>query len=351
MTSTRSAAAALLLLSLPLFGAEGLGPALKLGDTLRDLTLRGKLRSEARLRHVATDRIMFECEGALLSVTWQELPESLQAELRPLIQRERKLPPTTPTPLPRVARKVAPESEKNEAEIGKLELKPAVDFRPEMRHYGLWVKDQGTRPSCAVYAVLSSLEYQQVKMHQRAIRFNEDAVLRAVEHLTGRPALHGDSGADAGYTLVDVAEAIRRSGIDGTQDAGAEPGQKPFVPAQQRMKFGVIQHRRDGADLGALIQALNAGVSIPIALNWPYPAATHGGLIDTQDPQPNYHHAVALVGYECPTGRIEDTVFLFKNSWGVRWGSSGFGRVTYSYLLRNLHYALIAHLEETPTEE
>jgi len=39
-------------------------------------------------------------------------------------------------------------------------------------------------------------------------------------------------------------------------------------------------------------------------------------------------HAVTLVGYKSATGRIEDAVFIFKNSYGVDWGQGGYGTAT-----------------------
>jgi C1A family cysteine protease len=52
-------------------------------------------------------------------------------------------------------------------------------------------------------------------------------------------------------------------------------------------------------------------------------------------------HAVTVVGYENKTGAIADTVFVFKNSWGIRWGSGGYGYATYAYVLKNLTDAVL----------
>ena len=62
-------------------------------------------------------------------------------------------------------------------------------------------------------------------------------------------------------------------------------------------------------------------------------------------------HAVSLVGYENPTGRWEDVVYLFKNSWGPQWGSSGYGRITAPYLATNLYAALVPDWQVSPPEE
>jgi hypothetical protein len=55
-------------------------------------------------------------------------------------------------------------------------------------------------------------------------------------------------------------------------------------------------------------------------------------------------HSVALTGYD-----MEKKVFFFKNSWGSKWGSKGFGTVTFDtvdrYVVDDLNYALVSELE------
>ena len=71
-------------------------------------------------------------------------------------------------------------------------------------------------------------------------------------------------------------------------------------------------------------------------MRWPTWTGARAGYLSVQKPQPNGGHAVTVVGYENKTGAIADTVFIFKNSWGVRWGEGGYGRATYEYLTNNL---------------
>ena len=60
---------------------------------------------------------------------------------------------------------------------------------------------------------------------------------------------------------------------------------------------------------------------------------------------PGEGHAVTLVGYSSSTGRLEDTVFVFKNSWGPNWGQGGYGTVTYGYLNQHLAEAIVLEVQ------
>ncbi|MBI3885417.1 MAG: hypothetical protein HY302_06775, partial [Opitutae bacterium] len=73
------------------------------------------------------------------------------------------------------------------------------------------------------------------------------------------------------------------------------------------------------------------------------------GYLSAQKPVPGAGHAVTLVGYQTATGRIEDAVFVFKNSWGAEWGQGGYGTVTYHYLNRHLHDAVILEVQAGQT--
>jgi hypothetical protein len=48
-------------------------------------------------------------------------------------------------------------------------------------------------------------------------------------------------------------------------------------------------------------------------------------------------HSILIVGFYSPTGKDEDTVYEFLNSWGKSWGNKGYGWVT----SRALHPAAI----------
>jgi C1A family cysteine protease len=80
---------------------------------------------------------------------------------------------------------------------------------------------------------------------------------------------------------------------------------------------------------------------VPIGLGWPNYRALRNGYLSGQKPMDGQYHAVTLVGYKSSSGRIEDTVFIFKNSYGPEWGQGGYGTATYSYLNNYMDEAIL----------
>ena len=111
--------------------------------------------------------------------------------------------------------------------------------------------------------------------------------------------------------------------------------------AQTRTEGSVhfVPGRDNATRLNNIVQALNAGVPVPIGTAWPRFNNMRAALLNSQ--VPSYAHAVTLVGYRCPSGRLEDTTFIFKNSWGPDWGANGYGFATYAYLVKYLESAIL----------
>jgi len=55
-----------------------------------------------------------------------------------------------------------------------------------------------------------------------------------------------------------------------------------------------------------------------------------------------------LVGYESTNGQVDGLRFVFKNSYGIRWGTGGYGFAEIEYLRRHLYDAVV--LEMRPSD-
>lgn len=236
-----------------------------------------------------------------------------------------------------------------------------VDLRPKFFELGLNVKNQGPRPSCAVFAIVSALEYQNAVLTSQAERFSEEYLVWATYKVLHRtPAAHSEAAdedaesldaADTGFALSEVVTALRTYGIPSqaslpytfAKTPAAEPSASVIDEARNRRRVSIVSvpGRDQPTRIANLVQALDAGIPVAIGLQWPPWRTLRTGYLNQQKPAPDGRHAVTLVGYENKTGALQDTVFIFKNSWGVKWGAGGYGYVTYHYLDLNLGDAAV----------
>ena len=238
------------------------------------------------------------------------------------------------------------------------EIRPSVDLRPKFFELSLNVKNQGARPSCAVFAIVSALEYQNAQLTGQADHFSEEYLIWATAKTLNRaPRVAPLSGTDAdnpetqevvdeGFALSEVVNALRAYGIplqsslpySYARNAAADPPADVVKEARshQRVSVVALPGRDQPTRIANLIQTLNEGIPVAVGMRWPSWAGARTGYLSVQTPQPAGGHAVTMVGYENKGGAIADTVFIFKNSWGPRWGAGGYGRATYAYLANNL---------------
>ncbi len=240
------------------------------------------------------------------------------------------------------------------------EVRPLQSLQPEFIRLNLAAKNQGRRPSCAIYAIVSALEFQNAQLTGGLEKLSEEYLIWATRRSLGQTAAAavprdeaGEPLADAGYTLPSVIAALQTYGIPRYEDMPNQPGLAPdAVPAPDRALIERARARRlvfiaalPGADararVNALVHALNAGFPVPAGLRWPHENSIHAGVLAAQRPLAGAAHAVTFIGYSCPTGRLEEASFIFKNSYGPRWGQGGYGRAGWDYLSRHLLEAYV----------
>jgi C1A family cysteine protease len=255
----------------------------------------------------------------------------------------------------------------------KPEIKGEIDLRPRFFQLELGVKEQGRRPSCAVFAVVSALEYQNAEVTGQPEKLSEEYLIWATRKILNRaspstaPAISEENppadsrnatgDEDEGFSLSDVVTALRTYGIPPQSAMPDTIGRKmadigepsPDVISQARTHRRVYVHlvpgRDNAARIGNIIQALNAGVPVAIGLLWPNYRTLRAGFLSEQTPVQGAAHAVTLVGYKNPGERVEDTAFVFKNSYGPAWGEGGYGWVTCRYLQNYLLSAALLEVQ------
>ena len=247
------------------------------------------------------------------------------------------------------------------------EIRNEVDLRPRFFQLDLGVKEQGHRPSCAVFAVVSALEYQNAEAAGQAEKLSEEYLIWATRKTLNRaprPTANSESAgpdspgdADEGFSLSDVVLALRAYGIPpqsampntiGGRMADIRDPSSALIE-QARTYRRVFVHLVPGRDtatrLDNIIHALNSGVPVAIGLRWPNFHTVRSGFLSEQIPAPGSGHAVTIVGYQNTGGQVEGTTFVFKNSFGPAWGEGGYGRVTYRYLRDHLLSAALLEVQ------
>jgi len=243
------------------------------------------------------------------------------------------------------------------------EIRSEVDFRPEFSEMGIGISKQGRRPSCAIHAVVGAIELLEGRRLGEAENLSEYYLYWATLKTLGRydqyaDLVTGGEDADAGFRIPEVLQAMRTYGVPSvaetpgfgsspTGDVGDAPTESIVEAARKRS--GIRSYAVPGRDqeilLGNIVHALNAGSPVVVGMAWPYYRSIRKtAYLENQEPRPGYGHAVTLIGYRCPTGKLEDITFVFRNSWGVKWGAGGYGYAKYEYMIKNLYNA---HVIET----
>jgi hypothetical protein len=366
------------------------------GSTLESLAAGKVTYKQVRVRTISAQTAMIQHEGGIASVRLSELSPELQqrfgynpdaaaaeaekqkaaafaAEQKRKLQLEaqKKALASRVTPEPPPSSRVETTVDQLLQRLGQpAEIKDRVDLRPRYNQLGLWIKNQGMRPSCAVFAIVSSLEFQSAEITGKAERFSEEYLLWATykilnrkprpvpEQLTSRDKIPDTlEERDEGFLLSEVVTALRTYGVVprarmpnrvwAGPDDNLEPEESIIQEARatRRVAIHAIPGRDPEAVIANIIHALNAGVPVAIGLFWPDFVSPQSGFLDRQVPTKDYGHAVTLVGYKSDRGTLEDAVFTFKNSYGTEWGIDGYGTVTYRYLAENLNTAVVLEVQ------
>lgn len=339
------------------------------GARIDSLPVGSTTYHQVQVLSVNARTVMITHRGGMASIPLRDLSPEWQARFHydPAAETAADQVPRLVAPRPAVATGVKKSTAKSELVLQQFG-KPAgirleVDLRQRFLQLELGVKSQGRRPSCSIFAVVSALEFLNADSTGRTEKFSEEYLTWAVHQTVQRVAPPGGAtedaaeDADAGFSLSEVVDALRTYGIPlqstmpntfGSAISGIETP-PPAIVAEARNHQRVFVHRLPGRDnatrINNLVQALNNGVPVPVGMNWPNYRSMRTGYLSGQTPQTNIFHSVTVVGYKCPTGRIEDAVFLFKNSWGVQWGQGGYGTVTYSYLNNHLYDAILLEVQ------
>lgn len=349
-----------------LLAAAGRYDAVPAGLRWESLTVDGKKLARARVHSADTWNATIFYDTGMKRVPLAKLPAEAQ-RLLGFDPARPPAPPVTAPVAPPVSPAPGPGKPKAPAKViwtgdpvarvlmaygERPYLRKEVDLRPEFDRLGLSAKDQGESPSCSVFAVISALEYHLAQSGRLSGRLSEDfvqwATMRSLGKTKDRLEFFGNEARFSdGFALIEVTQALRCYGapqkvaMPTVFDPGADtPPEAAQREALSRCMVGAvsISGRSRREQLEQVVLALNEGLPVVVGMRWPkmtrefqitgnVPEDTAGGT--------SGGHAVVLVGYACPDGDMENAVFRFRNSYGVKWGDKGYGTVSWKYLVEH----------------
>lgn len=246
-------------------------------------------------------------------------------------------------------------------------LRP-VDLRSDFMALDIGAKNQGRQPSCAVFAIVGALEYENARVAGRIEKFSEDYLIWATRRASGRQ-LGADGGGsrgffsasydDIGFSLEEVLVALRAYGIPAAAEMPNVSGAR--MSQIQEPEASVVDsarnHRRIFSEsipgvqasvrIDNILHVLNEGVPVVVGFFWPHLRSRAQSNIRTVDGPSFGQHAVTLVGYVSDSGTREGVRFIFRNSWGSQWGVEGYGTIELGYLQRCLTSAAVVDVQPT----
>lgn len=329
--------------------------------TFDELLVGSRLYRNVVVNQITPESLIIQHSRGLAQVKLRDLSPELQSHFGYNPDREAAFKATKQSAKPVVkAHSPKPDAPSQPRALERFgtpaKMLPEVDLRPTFREFDFYVKSQGRRPSCSVFAVVSALEYENAKATGQPERLSEDYLIWATRESLGiSNATDADydpgRDGDLGFTLIEVVQALRRYGIP-TEDAmpntfgkgmaKIEPPDPLLIDdarTRRQIEALYVTGRTPGDKIENIIHLLNDGIPVVIGIGWPHSATLRNApLLSKQSAQ--YGHAVTLVGYVCESGTEEDLRFLFKNSWGPKWGIAGHGWITYEYMKKHLGSAV-----------
>lgn len=215
----------------------------------------------------------------------------------------------------------------------RAENDPALPAKVDFRQDCPPIYDQGNLGSCTAQAAGGAMQYTMMKL-----KLPDTSIRSRLFIYYNSRAAEGTIYTDSGATIRDTMKVCAKMGspVESTWPYNIsyftyQPPQKAY---DDGVKCRISEYRRVRQDLNQLKQCLAQNTPIVCGVlvysSFESPDATKTGKI----PMPGQNeevlggHAIMLVGYD-------DSInsFIFRNSWNISWGASGYGFIPYDYIV------------------
>ncbi len=202
-----------------------------------------------------------------------------------------------------------------------------VDLRPALERWGLAPREQGSRPTCSVFAFAGALEFAVARERQQGERLS-------VEFLNWSANQVQQQNADGGF-FSDLWNGFSQHGIcaEAAMPYRAKfeptrlPGEEVVSQARRALSLGLQLHwlkewnvntGLTAAELAAIKTTLYQGWPVCGGFRWPKQEVWKAGVLQLCPPAEVFDgHSVLLVGYQDDAQQPGGGVFIFLNSGGT----------------------------------
>jgi hypothetical protein len=236
-------------------------------------------------------------------------------------------------------------------------IKPMVDLRPEIERLGLAIRDQGNRGTCSVFATTFLIEYQSARAeNQKNLDLSEE-YLNWAKNRTNKTEVDGGMFTDIirgyqGFGMVPSKDMPNLPSFRAAHPDAPRPAVVAMGKKFKRFPITFIKqwNNQDGmsaAEMESTKAALKAGIPVATGIWWlqnfetvtignvpllkEYPRSENRNKNASKNPMFD-GHSIDLVGFhesnEFPGGGY----FIFRNSFGPKFGEDGYGFVSFQYI-------------------
>jgi C1A family cysteine protease len=198
-----------------------------------------------------------------------------------------------------------------------------------LRHQQTEVRDQGDRPTCAVFAVTAAHEATRGD----TVDLSEESALWSANRVSGGQPPH----ATVAHTLPGIETDGQALESDWPYGNPRHPAPPPAAAARKAARVTPGPWRQLG-DLrpAALEQTLRGGEAVILTVAYvrdAWATARQDGFVDAP-PGQRVATGHALLATGIGLWHTGTEVIEFKNSWGADWGDAGYGYLSRGYWTR-----------------
>ena len=219
-----------------------------------------------------------------------------------------------------------PSSPKYVPKFTEDKLPPGVDLRPHLTP----IEDQSQTSSCTANATVGAYEYLLKRTYGKSPDLS-----RLFIYFNARD-MDGKANEPCGSHIAYAVKVVQKMGVCIEKTWPFDENQvlvKPDKKSYGEAKDIVVKHgkRLDIRNLHHMRSCLAEGYPIIFALNLfeSFQKVGPKGRVLVPDPSSEKAtgaHAMLCVGYS-----DKDKVFIVRNSWGAKWGESGYCYIPYDY--------------------